>query len=159
MGKREKGRRHRRVNRTPRPVGRSGTDRAAQRSAGGPAPAAVGQGSVALPPQGVGACATGDPVPGPQASAFASKADGGLGQPAQRTWSALRAPGVREISVQDLCDAVGFTPRTVLKHLKGLAAHGLAAQGPAGGWQAADPVRSLHDPLSRDPEPAGAVSS
>ncbi|MFK0017416.1 hypothetical protein [Streptomyces sp. NPDC091027] len=96
-------------------------------------------------------------MPAPQAPVFASKADGGLGQPAQRTWSALRAPGVREISVQDLCDAVGFTQRTVLKHLEGLAAHGLAALGPAGGWKAADPVRGLHDPLSRDPEPAGAV--
>ncbi|OEJ21697.1 hypothetical protein AR457_36255 [Streptomyces agglomeratus] len=88
---------------------------------------------------------------------FASKADGGLGHPAQRTWSALRAAGARESSVQELCDVVGFTQRTVLKHLEGLVGHGLAVQGAGGGWTATGPGRGLPDPRPGDPALAGSV--
>lgn len=145
MGKHQKGRRHRRVNRTPRPVSRTGRDRAAQGApsvAAAPAPASVGD-SLVLPSQGRPAAV---PVPEPGGSAFASKADGGLGHPARRTWSALRAAGTRESGVGELCEAVGFTERTVLKHLEGLAAHGLAVQGVGGGWVAADAVQGLPEP-------------
>ncbi|MFJ5635288.1 hypothetical protein ACIQF5_21960 [Streptomyces goshikiensis] len=81
----------------------------------------------------------------PQASVFASKADGGLGQPAQRTWSALKAAG-REVAVEELCQAAGFAQRTVAKHLEGLAGHGLAVQGAGGGWAAAGVVAGLPEP-------------
>lgn len=157
MGKREKGRKHRRVNRTPRPVSRAGTDRSAQRSGGAPVPGAVadGQGSVMLPPhERAGAGGAGAE---PERSVFVSRADGGLGYPAQRTWSALRAAGARESGVEELCAVVGFTQRTVLKHLEGLAAHGLAVQGAGGGWAAAGAARGLPDPRPGTPALAGSA--
>lgn len=158
MGKREKGRRHRRVNRTPRPVRRSRTDRAAQTSpsvAGKLDLGAVadGPGSAMFPSQG--RAIGGGPAPELEASVFASKADGGLGHPAQRTWSALRTAGARESGVEELCEAVGFTQRTVVKHLEGLAAHGLAIQRAGGGWVAADAVQGLPIPRPGDPALAG----
>ncbi|MFE9468585.1 hypothetical protein ACFYNW_34040 [Streptomyces virginiae] len=147
MGKREKGRRHRRVNRTPRPVGRSRTERAAQSAAAAtPAPGAVseGQGSAVLPAQERASIS--GPVPGRESSVFASKADGGLGQSAQRTWSALAAAEGRESGVEELCEAVGFTRRTVVQHLEGLAGHGLAARGADGGWVAVGAVPGVPEP-------------
>ncbi|MFD4243617.1 hypothetical protein ACFWP3_18770 [Streptomyces sp. NPDC058525] len=92
----------------------------------------------------------------PEASVFASKADGGLGQPAQRTWSALKAAG-REIVVEELCQAAGFAQRTVAKHLEGLAGHGLAVQGAGGGWTAAGVVQGLPEPRPGDPALAASV--
>ncbi|MFC6134640.1 hypothetical protein [Streptomyces spororaveus] len=95
-------------------------------------------------------------APQPEASVFASKADGGLGHHAQRTWEALRTAGARESRVEELCEAVGFTQRTVAMHLEGLAAHGLAVQV-AGGWRAADAVQGL--PAPRPGEPVLAARS
>ncbi|MFG2622509.1 hypothetical protein ACGFXC_33325 [Streptomyces sp. NPDC048507] len=158
MGKREKGRRHRRVNRTPRPVGRSRTERGARSPAvGAPAAEAVAEerGSAALPVQA--RASVGERVPGPEPSVFASKADGGLGRPARRTWSALRAAGARESGVEELCAAVGFAQRTVAKHLEGLAGHGLAVQGTGGGWVAIGGVQGLPEPRPADPPPAGSA--
>ncbi|MER7760318.1 hypothetical protein [Streptomyces sp. NPDC097619] len=85
------------------------------------------------------------------AAAFAPAREGGLGQQAERTWSALEAavPGsgsgndpatdATGVSVDDLCATVGFTARTVAKHLSGLADHGLALRLADGTWTAARP--------------------
>ncbi|MFE4304863.1 hypothetical protein ACFRR6_02105 [Streptomyces sp. NPDC056891] len=94
----------------------------------------------------------------PEVSVFVSKGDGGLGHTARRTWSALRAAGTRESGVEELCEAVGFTERTVVKHLEGLAAHGLAVQGAGGGWVASDAVQGLPEPRPGNPALARTVS-
>ncbi|MFB7836235.1 hypothetical protein [Streptomyces sp. NPDC056056] len=123
---------------------------------GTPAPGAVaeGHGSAVLPTQ-ERASAPG-PVPDVE-SIFASKADGGLGRTAQRTWKALRAAGARESGVEELCAAVGFAQRTVAKHLEGLAGHGLALQGAGGGWVAVGGVQGLPEPRPADPALARSV--
>ncbi|MFC5724293.1 hypothetical protein ACFP1Z_29475 [Streptomyces gamaensis] len=95
MSKRQKGRRHRRVNRTPRPVGPARRRPAAGRAA--PPPAA------AAPP----------PVPD-------------LGRHTARTWEGLRACGAAGASLDELSATVGYTERTILKHVNGLAGQGLA---------------------------------
>ncbi|MEV4439398.1 hypothetical protein AB0K09_10305 [Streptomyces sp. NPDC049577] len=91
MSKRQKGRRHRRVNRTPRPVGSA-------RPQGSPQPA------VRIPAR---------TVPG-------------LGRHEARTWDGLLAVGAAGASVEELCASVGYQARTILKHVNGLAGHGLA---------------------------------
>ncbi|SPE48246.1 hypothetical protein SNS2_0331 [Streptomyces netropsis] len=91
MSKRQKGRRHRKVNRTPRPVGSSSP---------GPSRAE---------PRVVVSAGTPD-----------------LGRHEARTWEGLRASGVEGASVDELCAAVGYQARTVLKHVNGLAAYGMA---------------------------------
>ncbi|WP_171167425.1 hypothetical protein [Streptomyces sp. I05A-00742] len=95
MSKRQKGRRHRSVNRTPRPVG--GPRRPHAR------PVAVPGGVPDAP----------DAVPG-------------LGRHEARTWDRLRSYGAGGASVDELCAAVGYQPRTILKHVNGLAGQGLA---------------------------------
>ncbi|MEU9420195.1 hypothetical protein [Streptomyces sp. NPDC048272] len=107
------------------------------------------QGRAVLPAQ-ERASASG-PVPDVESLVFASRADGGLGRPAQRTWSALRAAGARESGMEELCAAVGFAQRTVAKHLEGLAGHGLALQGAGGGWVAVGGVQRLPEPRPADP--------
>lgn len=108
MSKRQKGRRHRSVNRTPRPVGRR---------AAAPAPA--------RPPV---------PPPAPPAPAPVPPA---LGRHTARTYVHLAEAGPH--TVQELCEAVGYTPRTVTRHLEDLAGHGLATRAPDGRWAAAHP--------------------
>ncbi|GHG82519.1 hypothetical protein [Streptomyces griseocarneus] len=97
MSKRQKGRRHRRVNRTPRPVGasRPATARAEpKRDVRQERPEAV-------------------PAPA-------------LGRHEARTWDGLRAFGTDGASLDELCASVGYQPRTIAKHVTGLAGHGLA---------------------------------
>ncbi|MEU4212597.1 hypothetical protein AB0F13_21810 [Streptomyces sp. NPDC026206] len=94
MSKRQKGRRHRRVNRTPRPVGSTSP------SAARPEPRPDSR-----------------PEPGPAP---------GLGRHETRTFDGLRALGDGGASVDELCAAVGYQARTILKHVNGLAGHGLA---------------------------------
>ncbi|MGI5336706.1 hypothetical protein ACQEVS_04520 [Streptomyces sp. CA-181903] len=166
MSKRQKGRRHRRVNRTPRPVGGSSRPEArlearlegrpegrwgarqegrtegrtegraevrveARREApvepraeaGARVPAGVPAGARIGAPGGARA-ATGADVPPPARPAAAP----GLGRHEARTWDGLRSRGADGASVDDLCAAVGYQPRTILKHVAGLAGHGLAEQ-------------------------------
>ncbi|WP_078871549.1 hypothetical protein [Streptomyces caatingaensis] len=89
MSKRQKGRRHRRVNRTPRPVGPS---RPRTR-------------------------------PEPERTVVPD-----LGRHTARTWDGLCSYGTGGASVEELCAAVGYQPRTILKHVSGLAGQGLAEQ-------------------------------
>ncbi|MFI9204266.1 hypothetical protein [Streptomyces sp. NPDC053048] len=99
MSKRQKGRRHRRVNRTPRPVGSS-------------RPPAARPEPKREPRQE-------RPEPGPVPA---------LGRHEARTWDGLRARGQGGASVDELCAAVGYQARTIVKHVTGLAGHGLAEQ-------------------------------
>ncbi|MEV5510592.1 hypothetical protein [Streptomyces orinoci] len=94
MSRRQKGRRHRKVNRTPRPVGSSRP--------------------YAVRPQ----------AQPPQPRAVAPE----LGRHVIRTWDGLRSCGPGGASVADLSAAVGYQPRTILKHINGLVSQGLAEQ-------------------------------
>ncbi|MBB5118272.1 hypothetical protein GO002_22665 [Streptomyces eurocidicus] len=95
MSKRQKGRRHRRVNRTPRPAGRARP----------------------VAPQ---------PAVRPPAAAPQPAATPDLGRHAARTWQSLRERGASGASLDELAAAAGYQARTVLKHVTGLAGHGLA---------------------------------
>ncbi|MEW2577258.1 hypothetical protein [Streptomyces syringium] len=107
MSKRQKGRRHRKVNRTPRPVGssRPGPSRAE--------PRAESRAEVR-------------PEPRAEPRAVVSAGTPDLGRHEARTWEGLRASGVEGATVDELCAAVGYQARTVLKHVNGLAAYGMA---------------------------------
>ncbi|MFI9102189.1 hypothetical protein ACIGXA_16850 [Streptomyces fildesensis] len=131
MSKHQKGRRHRTVNRNPRPAGPARPPAAPRPpAASGPAAARV----VAEEEQG----ATRTPESSPHAPQTAKTAkpdaprasepvpDGGLGHHAARTWEEVRSAGDGGITVEELCTAVGYQSRTILKHLKVLAQDGLA---------------------------------
>ncbi|MFF5131578.1 hypothetical protein ACFY41_32230 [Streptomyces syringium] len=115
MSKRQKGRRHRKVNRTPRPVGssRPGPSRAEPRSE----PRVESRAE---------ARAEARPEPPAEPRAVVSAGTPDLGRHEARTWEGLRASGVEGASVDELCAAVGYQARTVLKHVNGLAAYGMA---------------------------------
>ncbi|MBQ0862514.1 helix-turn-helix transcriptional regulator [Streptomyces sp. RK75] len=188
MSKRQKGRKHRTVNRTPRPVGSAAPARAtratatratvtspaasgltatgptatdpaaaggapaaraeapapetapAPRPAPAPAPAPKTETETA-PPTGASTAAPESApaaVSTPEAVSelFRTPArDGGLGQSAGRTWERVRAAGAAGTAVEELAAEVGYQERTVLKHLLGLAAHGLVEQYGPGRWR------------------------
>ncbi|MET9859337.1 helix-turn-helix transcriptional regulator [Streptomyces smyrnaeus] len=180
MSKRQKGRKHRTVNRTPRPVGSTAPARATR---------ATATRATATSPAASGLAATGPTATGPEAATGAPDAraeapasetapaprpapapapetgtapptaapesapdavstpeavgelfrtparDGGLGQSAGRTWERVRAAGAAGTAVEELAAEVGYQERTVLKHLLGLAAHGLVEQYGPGRWR------------------------
>lgn len=112
----QKGRRHRTVNRTPRPVTR------------------------ARPPGGAGPSA---PRSAPQASpaeAFAPVSAGGLGRTAERSWRHLTAADAEGATLDEVSAAVGYQQATVTRHLEGLAERGLARADGAR-WYAVAPGR------------------
>ncbi|MBH5338696.1 hypothetical protein IHE55_29520 [Streptomyces pactum] len=132
MSKHKKGRRHRTVNRTPRPVGParrpaapvpaapaavvvSGADPASQRTRG---EQAVQHGADTAP--------TRKETDGELSRD--TSGDGGLGRHAARTWQQLRAMGAGGTTVEELSVMVGYQSRTVLKHLKTMAGQGMAEQ-------------------------------
>ncbi|MFE0759877.1 hypothetical protein [Streptomyces smyrnaeus] len=184
MSKRQKGRKHRTVNRTPRPVGSAAPARATRATATGPAatgptatdPAAVTGAPAAraeAPAPGTAPAPRPAPAPAPApktetetetetktgtgtgtgtaapesapaavstpeavSELFRTPArDGGLGQSAGRTWERVRAAGAAGTAVEELAAEVGYQERTVLKHLLGLAAHGLVEQYGPGRWR------------------------
>ncbi|MFZ3492077.1 helix-turn-helix domain-containing protein [Streptomyces sp. 5.8] len=51
-----------------------------------------------------------------------------------RTYIRLTEAGAR--TVQELCEAVGYTPRTINRHLEDLTRHGLAVCSTDGRWTA-----------------------
>ncbi|MCC3775932.1 hypothetical protein [Streptomyces sp. UNOB3_S3] len=108
MSKRQKGRRHRRVNRTPRPVGPS------RRGPARPEPRPEHRSE-----------SRAEACPEPRAEARPGPAPE-LGRHEARTWDGLLARGAEGASVDELCVAVGYQARTILKHVTGLAGHGLA---------------------------------
>ncbi|MCM2430446.1 hypothetical protein [Streptomyces sp. RKAG337] len=126
MSKHQKGRRHRTVNRNPRPAGPA-------RPPAAPRAPAAGR---VVPEEEQSATRTPETSAQPAKAAKAAKpdvprasepvADGGLGHHAARTWEEVRSAGDGCITVEELCTAVGYQSRTVLKHLKVLAQDGLA---------------------------------
>ncbi|MEU6444894.1 hypothetical protein [Streptomyces sp. NPDC047046] len=142
----QKGRKHRQVNRTPRPVTRTGAARLTA-AAGGPerprpagtpaatttaattatvptAPAARHAGAPAAPETPVPARR---PAPVVElGDLFAPAAAGGLGRSAARTFAQLREGGTEGLALDQLAERAGFQPNTVGKHLSGLAERGVA---------------------------------
>ncbi|WP_306317019.1 MULTISPECIES: helix-turn-helix domain-containing protein [unclassified Streptomyces] len=100
-----KGRRHRKVNRTPRPVTRRTTATTTTTT------------TVAEPEA--------RPASGPD-----------LAKNTRATLGVLEAAAGGRLTVEEVCEAVGWTPRTVSRHLKTLADHGLAEQDGNGSWRA-----------------------
>ncbi|MFI5808228.1 hypothetical protein [Streptomyces sp. NPDC051561] len=147
MSKKQKGRRHRTVNRTPRPVSATRSPHR-ERPAAQPHTAAPTAGRVT--PQPVAAVPAGRrapsvPIPAPSKAAVVPSGPSGpsdgddteslggdLGRHVRRTWAELREEGS---SVPELADRAGYTGRTVLKHLTELAERGLAEQDTDGCWR------------------------
>ena len=154
MSKRQKARKHRTVNRAPRPAAEAPLPQHLEVEPGPGAnhllllerlslkfppprpaarPAAAGAGAAARSESG--AAAPVDPIrnmlafweaDGPVF--YNSATNGGLGHHAARTWRQLRVYGAEGATVGDLCASVGYQARTILKHLSGLARYGLAVQ-------------------------------
>ncbi|WP_058047689.1 hypothetical protein [Streptomyces roseifaciens] len=149
MSKRQKGRRHRRVNRTPRPVGaavrRRSTAAAPQpavaHTAAQPAASAVRQ-PVAqkAPEQPLERAAARRPAVPERAARPAAAPE--LGRHIVRTWESLRTYGTAGASLEELCAAAGYQPRTVTKHVQGLADQGLAELRDDR-WYAREPAGAL----------------
>lgn len=130
MSKREKGRKHRTVNRTPRPVGA-----ARQPTAVSPAPAAPAAGMDRASERSDVREAPRGPARAPSESKeedgplfYNRVSDGGLGHHAARTWHHVKLAGAEGTTVDELCQTVGYQPPTILKHLNGLARYGMAEQ-------------------------------
>ncbi|WP_431032042.1 hypothetical protein ACQYWQ_01570 [Streptomyces sp. P6-2-1] len=142
----QKGRKHRQVNRTPRPVTRTGAARPKAAAGGperprpagtpttapGPAPAPATHASPAAPEH---PAARETPVPGKRPAPrvevgdlFAPAAAGGLGRSAARTFAQLKEGGTAGLALDELAARAGFQPNTVGKHLSGLADRGVAEQ-------------------------------
>jgi DNA-binding transcriptional ArsR family regulator len=144
--KHQKGRKHRRVNLTPRPV--TPLAQRADRADAGPvaAPAAV----EAAPPAAGTAPSAVDAAPtaagaAPDATEAAPSSAGsgageasaeGLSRNAQRTLARLYESGPQGATPADLGEAVGYTVRTVTRHLAGLARNGLVVRQADGRWSA-----------------------
>ncbi|GGY03253.1 hypothetical protein [Streptomyces hiroshimensis] len=158
MSKRQKGRRHRRVNRTPRPVGAAVRRRstaavpqpAVAHTAAQPAASAARQPVAQKAPEQPMEQAAARPaarsaaVPERAAAERAAPpaAAPGLGRHAARTWESLRTCGAAGASLEELCAAAGYQPRTVTKHVQGLADQGLAELR-ADRWYAREPAGAL----------------
>ncbi|WP_428815073.1 hypothetical protein SALCHL_005634 [Streptomyces albus subsp. chlorinus] len=174
MSKRQKGRKHRKVNRTPRPVGPAGrvtATRATARATASPRPTATDDRPAAPVPEpsheprpaggreqvreprpvherasvGASEAASGSapssrpaPTPADLGALFRTPArDGGLGQSAARTWNQVRRAGAAGTTVEELAAEVGYQARTVLKHLQGLAEHGMVEECAPDRWRPA----------------------
>ncbi|MFD4757200.1 MULTISPECIES: hypothetical protein [unclassified Streptomyces] len=145
----QKGRKHRQVNRTPRPVTRTGAARLVA-AAGGPErprPAGTPDAPTTARTSTPAASAPPAPAPAPQdapaapevpaparrtapvveaGDLFAPAAAGGLGRSAARTFAQLREGGPAGLALDELAERAGFQPNTVGKHLSGLAERGVA---------------------------------
>ncbi|MDI6409038.1 hypothetical protein QLX52_09325 [Streptomyces albus] len=187
MSKRQKGRRHRKVNRTPRPVGPANRATATRATAGrpttgtGPAPTPATDHPATPAPRSAPAPAAdpqpapgpapaqdntaarepdrapdGEPQPGPWDEAISAlfrtpARDGGLGQSAARTWEQVRRSGAAGTTVEELAAGVGYQSRTILRHLQGLAEHGIVEQHAPDRWR---PVRPEGAAAPRVPQHA-----
>ncbi|MFI1444647.1 hypothetical protein [Streptomyces fructofermentans] len=115
MSRQRKGRRHRKVDMTPRPVGPARSKRAA---APVTEPRAAAAEAPAVPPQQAGA--------GTDEALSRRVSESGLSRNAVRTWQELAGSGTAGRTAEELSAVVGYQPSTVVKHLKGLADQGLA---------------------------------
>ncbi|WP_431962965.1 hypothetical protein [Actinacidiphila sp. bgisy160] len=124
----QKGRKHRTVNRTPRPV-------APVRAAGPATPAPpIPSGTQAPVPVPAPAASTAPvPVPAPAAAPVPAPAEprpeeSGLARTALKTLQQLRAAGRDGTTIDDLSASVGYQPATIARHIDSLAAHHLVHQ-------------------------------
>ncbi|MFD8738764.1 hypothetical protein ACFV06_28180 [Streptomyces sp. NPDC059618] len=130
MSRHSKGRRHRKVNMTPRPVGPRRASREVRERVGAADPRAA---------------KTGPPIPGQDTNGERAEAvsrtvsESGLSRHAVRTWERLAQAGTGGVEVAELTEAVGFRRSTVLGHLKGLAGLGLAEDHESV-WRATGPA-------------------
>ncbi|MFD3515852.1 winged helix-turn-helix domain-containing protein [Streptomyces sp. NPDC058657] len=146
--RKQKGRKHRRVNRTPRPVTPADrrTDRTARKPLAERSPVVA-----ARPPADAA---------GTTAEAALPPVDG-LSRHAQRTLDCLRDGRDQGATTEALSEAVGFTARTVAKHLDGLSRCGLAEQRADGRWSATGPdagAAPQESPLPVQSRGAGATA-
>lgn len=123
MSRKRKGRKHRTVNRTPRPVRRAVT--ATPVGAPVPRPATAATATTTATPA---TTATATPMPSPARSVES------LGRHLARTYEQLGAHGPQ--SAEELCETAGYTVRTITRHLADLARQGLAEQAADGRWAA-----------------------
>ncbi|MGW3245347.1 helix-turn-helix domain-containing protein [Streptomyces sp. NPDC001070] len=119
----QKGRRHRTVNRTPRPVT---PVHAAPATVPVPAPAGA---PAPAPPPGPSTTAN---VPAP---AEPRPEETGLARTALKTLQQLRAAGTDGTTIDALSASVGYQPATIARHIDSLAAHHLVHQR-EGRWYA-----------------------
>ncbi|MFD4989146.1 helix-turn-helix domain-containing protein [Streptomyces sp. NPDC058374] len=140
--RKQKGRRHRTVNRTPRPVTRSRPPGSAGQGTGPTAPTATARTAASAAPRpaaetaSAGTRAAAPPEPPRQASPaplpdapaelFAPVGAGGLGRTAERSWRHLAAAGAEGAGLDEVSAAVGYQQATVTRHLEGLAERGFA---------------------------------
>ncbi|TDU05797.1 hypothetical protein EDD99_4329 [Streptomyces sp. 846.5] len=113
MSKSQKGRRHRTVNRRPRPVG----------SAAGPVRVAA---PVPVPVEKVAADGVGPLFQ-------TAQRDGGLGLPAARTWRHLLESDRSGATVEEISATVGYQPQTIGRHVSGLLKYGMVRES-EGRW-------------------------
>ncbi|MYW62920.1 helix-turn-helix domain-containing protein [Streptomyces sp. SID8379] len=174
----KKGRKHRTVNRTPRPVGKA-TVPGARTAAAMPVPEqkgepdldrvlrGLGYGRLRVPAPTVPAArvtpaeTTAQAAPAAQAAPPETTAQAAPAAPAAQVKPAESAPrrpapegaaplnkntrltldsleqAPEGLTLEQVCEVVGWTPRTVTRHLKTLADGGLAAQAEDGRWSVA----------------------
>jgi hypothetical protein len=129
MSKSQKGRRHRTVNRRPRPVG----------SAAGPVPVEVrvpvNQAEKAEKTEKTekvaAAVASAEEGVGPLFQT--AQRDGGLGLPAARTWRHLLESDRSGATVEEISATVGYQPQTIGRHVSGLLKYGMVRES-EGRW-------------------------
>ncbi|MGW7519918.1 hypothetical protein ACWGJ2_30505, partial [Streptomyces sp. NPDC054796] len=157
MSKRQKGRKHRTVNRTPRPrgAGRRTSGALPEQTGSAPPPRAQAPEPTAKASTAKAAATeteagtSGGTGAGGDAAVFSGPArDGGLGRNAARTWERLEG-SADGTTVDELCVSVGYTAPTIRKHLSGLAKHGMAEERD-GRWYAAPDARPT--PSEREPD-------
>ncbi|MER5946560.1 helix-turn-helix domain-containing protein [Streptomyces sp. NPDC001904] len=142
----KKGRRHRTVNRTPRPVGTVTAPRA-ETTASVTLPGQksepdldrvlrnLGYGRLRVPAPAAPAEPTA-PARAVERRPAAPHATAELNKNARLTLECLER-AADGLTLEQVCEAVGWTPRTVTRHLRTLADTGLAEQAEDGLWSAA----------------------
>ncbi|MFD8077390.1 hypothetical protein ACFV3E_32620 [Streptomyces sp. NPDC059718] len=142
----QKGRKHRTVNRTPRPVAPVRTAPAAAPVAS-PVPPAPSGTAVPAPvpapsaPPGASTARPPAPVPAPAPASARTPAaaavpapaeprpeESGLARTALKTLQELRAAGSDGTTIDALSASVGYQPATIARHIDSLAAHHLVHQ-------------------------------
>ncbi|MEW2162796.1 hypothetical protein AB0912_07320 [Streptomyces sp. NPDC007084] len=137
MSRHRKGRRHRKVNMTPRPVGPRRSPRAVRER---PVPRTTEVARAGAPAPAPGAPIPGQDSTGERAGVVSRKvSESGLSRHAVRTWERLAEAGSAGAEVGELSATVGFQCSTVLGHLRGLAELGLA-EGDESVWRATGPL-------------------
>ncbi|MFD3457557.1 hypothetical protein ACFWVC_35945 [Streptomyces sp. NPDC058691] len=127
----QKGRKHRTVNRTPRPVAATApaAGRPASRPASSPAAAPVAAAPAAVPAPAVAVAAPAPAAPAPRSEQSPEpQPEPALPRTALKTLEQLRAAGGDGTTVDDLSASVGYQPATIVRHIDTLVAAELVHQ-------------------------------